>query len=88
MEWISTKYIEIEERISKLTDKTSNIYMEHLPYQMGEPDNMIKQCIIDYYRHHPDLKPPTRHKVHYIAMRYALQDPEWTNESLVWYFYR
>lgn len=58
-----------------------------LPFQLHEPHMLLKVCILRFFREHSD-KTPTRNRVNYLAMRYALRESDWDLDSICYYFYK
>jgi len=73
-----------EERISLLDEDCHQI---GLPFQLHEPHMQLKVCILRFFREHSD-KTPTRNRVNYLAMRWALKESDWDLDSLCYYFYK
>jgi len=73
-----------EERISLLADDSS---LFGVPFQLHEPHMQLKVCILRFFREHSD-KTPTRNRVNYLAMRWALKESDWDLDSLCYYFYK
>ena len=80
MKYISANFHGIEER---------NSIQPNLPYQCQQPDQIIKQAIIMFYKESKfSMKLPSRSKVNYYATHWALHESGWSPQEIVYYFYR
>lgn len=82
-EYISDNFNDIEERNNKRYSTEKNC-----PYQFIQEDFIIKEAILEFFRHNELSKFPSRSKVNHYATLWAIHHSGWDMSKVIYYFYK